>query len=179
MNTKEIELGVAHVLFALIGPSWVKNPDYIDTPKRVARFYKEMFSRGTERFTTFPEEYDEMIVLAHHTDYTLCPHHLLPVKLDISLAYIPKGMVLGLSKLARLVGHCLKAPTKQEELTHMLADELQEKTTPDVAVLIYGEHACMQIRGVKSSGHNITSVVRGAFREKPEVKAEFLSLVKR
>ena len=191
MNTKKIEKGIELVLEGLVGPDWQLDINYVETPQRVARFYKELFSRDGSELTTFPDEFDQMIVLAHHLDWALCPHHLLPVKLDISLAYIPNRHVLGLSKLARLVRACLNKPISQETLTDLIADRLNDNVTvresqmlsPNrpfgTAVLIYGEHACMQIRGVKTTAYTVTCTVRGAFREKPEVKEEFLALVRR
>jgi GTP cyclohydrolase I len=127
-----------------------------------------------------------MIILAHHVDWTLCPHHLLPVKLDVSIAYIPQGGVLGLSKLARLIQSNLSEPTLQEELTDDLADDLMSlKPTKDslppagAAVLIYGEHLCMRMRGPKSTGETITSAMRGVFKDHIQTREEFLSLVRR
>jgi len=183
MNTKKIEEGIELVLEGLVGPNWQTDIDFAKTPQRVARFYKELFSRDGKELTTFPNEFDQMIVLAHHVDWALCPHHLLPVKLDISLAYIPKGNVYGLSKLARLIRSCLSKPISQEALTNTLAfhlsSERSQLRTLGSAVLVYGEHACMQIRGVKTAGYTVTADVRGIFREKPEVKEEFLALVRR
>ena len=183
MNTKKIELGVTLVLDGLFEKwNWSADADFKDTPARVARFYEEFFSRDGKALTAFEEKYDQMIVLAHHTDWALCPHHLLPVKLDISLAYLPKGRVLGLSKLARLIRMCLNYPISQEEFTDKLAHMLSTSVKPfpyGSAVLVYGEHACMQIRGVKTTAFTITSDMRGIFRKKPEVKEEFLALVRR
>jgi len=183
LNTKKIEEGIELVLDGLHTElNWRADPEYKDTPKRVARFYEEFFTRDGKPLTAFPEKFDQMVVLAHHTDWALCPHHLLPVKLDISLAYIPRGRVLGLSKLARLIGMNLHHPVSQEELTDRLAQDLSNCVRPTPhgsAVLIYGEHACMQMRGVKTTGYSITSDVRGVFRSRPEVKEEFLALVRR
>lgn len=183
MNTKKIEEGIELVLEGLVGPEWQTDINYGKTPARVARFYQELFSRDGKELTTFPEKYNQMIVLAHHADWALCPHHLLPVRLDISVAYLPVGQVLGLSKLARLIRKCLNKPISQETLTDDIARELWN-VFPDSghagsAVLIYGEHACMQIRGVKTVAHTITCTVRGTFKDKPEVREEFLALVRR
>lgn len=180
MNTKLIEKGTALILEGLVGPEWQADANYQDTPSRVAAFYKEMFQTREYETTAFKEDQKQMVVLAHHIDYTMCPHHLLPVRLDISLAYLPNGSVLGLSKLVRLVKNHFEEPILQESLTDSIADELMRHPHPKphgAGVLIYGEHACMQVRGVKTSSHVVTSAMRGAFLDKPEVREEFLRLV--
>ena len=182
MNSAKIKKGTALILEGLVGPEWRDDPNYEETPNRVARFYAEMFQPRNYQTTVFPDDYKQMLVLAHHTEWTLCPHHLLPVELDISLAYIPAGGVLGVSKLARLVQNHFSEPVLQEALTESIADELMSKPRPaphGAAVLIYGAHDCMRIRGVKTHGCIVTSAVRGVFLEKPEVRAEFLSIVRR
>jgi GTP cyclohydrolase I len=188
MNETLIKKGVATLLSGLLGPEWKSDPNYEDTPRRVAKFYAEMFAEHDYNITTFPGDNKQMIVLSHYQAWTLCPHHLLPVELDVSLAYIPNGEVVGVSKLARLVMNHFTEPVLQEDLTDSIADELmtklktsgpKPKTPLGAAVLIYGRHDCMRIRGIKSANSCIiTSAMRGIFLEKPDVKEEFLSLVK-
>jgi len=181
LNKKKIGQGVEHILEGLLGKEWSADHNYEETPARVARFYEEFFRPRNYQLTTFPEKYDQMIIVAHHIDWTLCPHHLLPVRLDISLAYIPNGAVLGLSKLARLVQNHFTEPLLQEELTESIVNELMHKPNPTplgAACLIYGRHSCMNIRGPKSSGETITSSFRGVFTEKQSTKDEFLNLVR-
>jgi len=180
MNQRLIRKGTALILEGLIGKDWLQDPNYEGTPDRVARFYAEMFQARAFDVKTFPDDYKQMVVLAHHIEWTLCPHHLLPVRLDISVAYIPNGAVLGVSKLARLILNHFEEPVLQEELTDSLVDELMSKPKPEplgAAAVIYGVHDCMRIRGVKTDGYIGTSAVRGVFRDKPEVRAEFLSFV--
>lgn len=182
MNIAKIQRGTALILEGLLGPEWSQDPNYEDTPKRVARFYQEMFQLKRYTISVFPDNYKQMITLAHHIEWTLCPHHLLPVHLDISLAYIPSDAVIGVSKLARLIKNHFSEPILQEALTDSIADELMTRPKPPPlgsAVLVYGTHDCMRIRGVHSSGFIVTSAVRGVFLEKPEVRAEFLELVRR
>ena len=182
MDEKAINHGVTLILKGLLGPEWSSDPNYEDTPRRVTAFYKEMFSRHNYTITTFPGENQQMIILSHLIAWTLCPHHLLPVELDLSLAYIPNGQVVGVSKLARLVMNHFTEPTLQEDLTDSVADELMSKLVPapkGAAVLVYGRHDCMRIRGIKSNSTIITSAMRGVFLEKADVKEEFLSLVRR
>lgn len=181
MNDKEmIEQGAALILEGLIGPAWQMDRNYEDTPRRVANFYAEMFKPRSCQLTTFPEKHDQMIILRRHVEYTLCPHHLLPVRLDISCAYIPPEAVLGLSKLVRLIQTHLEEPILQEAITDSLADELMRIDPPPLgsAVLVYGEHACMQIRGARSTGDVVTSAMRGVFLSNPDTRNEFLSLVR-
>jgi len=181
LNQKKIEKGVEYILEGLLGKQWASDRNYEDTPARVARFYKEMFRERPCQLTTFVEEHNQMIMLLHHTDYTLCPHHLLPVKLDISCAYLPTKAVLGLSKLVRLIQTHFEEPILQEAFTDSLADELFKINPPPLgtAVLVYGDHACMQVRGTHTSGYVATSAMRGVFLENPGTREEFLSLARR
>jgi len=182
MNERAIKKGVAMILEGLLGPEWASDPNYEDTPRRVTEFYKEMFTGRNYTVATFPGNNKQMIVLAHYKAWTLCPHHLLPVELDVSLAYIPNGRVVGVSKLARLIMNHFSEPILQEDLTDSVADELMSRLQPaplGAAVLVYGVHDCMRIRGVKTGSTIITSALRGIFIEKPDVKAEFLDLVRR
>jgi len=181
MDERLISRGVTLILKGLLGPEWSSDPNYEDTPRRVTSFYKEMFSSHNYSIATFPGENKQMIVLAHLIAWTLCPHHLLPVELDISAAYIPDGQVVGVSKLARLVMNHFTEPILQEDLTDSVADELMNRLKPaplGAAVLIRGRHDCMRIRGVKTGAYILTSAMRGAFLEKPDVKTEFLDLVR-
>ena len=193
MNKTKIKKGTALILEGLIGPEWSEDDNYRDTPRRVADFYEEIFAPRGYEATTFPAKYRQMIILAHHQEWAMCPHHLLPFKLDISVAYIPSGeespRVLGLSKLVRLVQNHFEEPILQEDLTDSIADEVVRVLTwkkhnevdkpMGVGVLIEGEHTCMQARGVKTLGHVVTSAMRGVFLDKPEVREEFLSLIRR
>ncbi len=182
MDLKKIEEGTVRLLEGLIGPEWVNDSNYEDTPARVAKFYSEMFGNHEYKITMFKDKFEQMITIAHHTAWTLCPHHLLPVKFDISLSYIPNGMVMGLSKMVRLVMNHFSEPILQETLTDSIADELMRRPRPKplgAAVLIYGDHACMQIRGTRTTAHASTSAMRGVFLDKSEVRQEFLDLVMR
>lgn len=155
--------------------------NYIKTPHRVLDAYKEMFTRRTEFPPVFEEKYDEMVVMRHHTAWTLCPHHLLPVLLDISVGYVPNGGVVGLSKLARIAEMHLTGPILQETATNGIADDLINRISPPplgAGVVIEGEHLCMKMRGLRTSGKVTTSAMRGSLLNKPETRAEFLALVR-
>lgn len=190
MNKTKIQQGIRLVLEGLAGPEWKEDPNYKDTPRRVADFYEEMFSQQSYEPTTFPAKYRQMIVLAHHKQWAMCPHHLLPFELDISVAYIPAGNgeseVLGLSKLVRLIQNHFEEPILQEDLTDSVADEVLRVLTKNpvsapqgVGVLIEGAHTCMQARGVKTAAYVVTEALRGVFLKKPEVRLEFFELIRR
>ena len=118
----------------------------------------------------------EMVVCAGVPVFSLCEHHLLPFKCEISMAYIASEHVLGLSKFARIAHKYSHRLQVQERLVHQIADEITAITDArDVAVLARGEHLCMQMRGIKSDGLMSTSVMRGLFRS-TDAREEFLTL---
>lgn len=150
------------------------------TPNRFARWWKEFIDYdpgGIE--TTFAFESfrtDQIVVCAGVPVFSLCEHHLLPFKCEISMAYIASEHVLGLSKFARIAQKYSHRLQVQERLVHQIADEITAITDArDVAVLARGEHLCMQMRGIKSDGLMSTSVMRGLFRS-TDAREEFLTL---
>lgn len=156
----------------------------LDTPKRVAKMYQEMFSglhqdpaRHLE--VTFPESYDEMVLVRDITFTSMCEHHLLPFSGVAHVAYLPKGRVTGLSKLARVVEEVSRRPQVQERMTQTIADMIEERLGCDgVAVVVEAEHSCMTIRGIRKPGsRTITSALRGHFRTDPASRAEVMSLI--
>ena len=128
---------------------------------------------------TFPAKYTEMVISKHNVAFGVCPHHLLPVVYNISLAYIPVEKVLGLSKLTRLARMIARGPRLQEDLTHELADILhQQLQSHGSAVYIEGLHMCMAARGVGAhEARLVTSGVRGVFLEQLATRDEFIKLV--
>ncbi len=157
----------------------------IDTPKRVARMYEEIFS-GLHRDPKedlsifFNEEHDEMVIVKDIPVYSMCEHHLLPFFGKAHVVYIPKdGRITGISKLARVVDSFAKRPQLQERLTSQVADTLMEALDPlGVLVVIEANHMCMTMRGVRKPGSaTVTSAVRGIFRRNKATRAEALSLV--
>ena len=128
---------------------------------------------------TFPAKYTEMVISKHNIAFGVCPHHLLPVVYNVSLAYIPVEKVLGLSKLTRLARMIARGPRLQEDLTHELADILhQQLQSHGSAVYIEGLHMCMAARGVGAhEARLVTSGVRGVFLEQPATRDEFMKLV--
>ncbi len=173
-----VKTGVAMILQGL-GVD-IHDQNFKDTPKRVLQAYQEWFGNTHDQYPTFEEKHDELILLRDHKEIAICPHHLLPVKLSCTVAYIPRTHVLGLSKLARIIRGCLQGPKLQETLTDEVADFLYDniKNCQGSACIIEGQHDCMQSRGVRTNGTIITSAMRGAFRENATARAELLALCK-
>lgn len=155
-----------------------------DTPARVARMYDEVFEgmRYTnqelaEQFGRCFEEASssEMVLVKNIDVFSYCEHHLaLMYNMKVSVAYLPKGKVIGLSKIARIADMVGKRLQLQERITTDIAEILQMVLgTEDVLVHVEGEHSCMTARGIKKPGTvTTTTVVRGAFRENPALRAE-------
>jgi GTP cyclohydrolase IA len=164
-----------------------ENPDregLLDTPKRVAKSYKEIFG-GYEQnvddiLTTFENEgYDEMVTLRDIEFYSTCEHHMLPFMGTAHISYIPSEKIVGLSKLARVLDVYSKRLQVQERLTTQVADILLEKLNPKgVAVMLEAKHFCMLCRGArKQNSKMVTTSLKGVYN-KPEVRAEFLNSIK-
>ncbi len=184
MDKERIEAAVREILLA-VG----EDPDregLVETPARVARMYEEIFSGLTEdpkkhlKFFDEPDN-DAMVVVRDIPLYSMCEHHLLPFMGKAHIAYIPAdGKVIGLSKLARIVGAFARRPQLQERLTAQIADFLYEELSPQgVAVVIEAEHLCMNMRGARASGSQTrTSALRGTMRSDARTRAEVMSLLK-
>jgi GTP cyclohydrolase IA len=154
------------------------------TPERVQKSM-EFLTRGYRidpreilRGALFEVEYDEMVIVKDVEVFSLCEHHMLPFFGRVHVAYLPKGKVVGLSKIARLVDVFARRLQVQERLTRQIADAIQEAIEPQgVGVVIEARHLCMMMRGVeKQHSSTVTSAMLGAFREH-ETRDEFLSLV--
>lgn len=160
----------------------LESSDLKDTPKRVAKFYKEFFYYQDDNIgTVFPaaSTVDQMVVVKDIPFYSLCAHHLMVFSGTISVGYMATDQIIGLSKIPRIVRKCASKPQSQEQLVEDIADLLSEKVSNNgIAVYARGVHTCMVMRGVKSNGEMMTSVLRGQFREDPNIRAEFFSLVK-
>jgi GTP cyclohydrolase I len=161
-------------------------PGLADTPRRVARMYREMFAGlhhdpARHLKVTFPESYDEMVLVRDISFTSMCEHHLLPFSGVAHVAYIPNGHVTGLSKLARVVEEVSRRPQVQERMTHEVANLIErELKAPGVAVVVEAEHSCMAIRGIRKPGsRTVTSALRGQFKKDPSSRAEVMSLIHR
>jgi len=157
----------------------------IKTPSRTSRALKFMthgYDLSVEEVVKdaiFDVEYDEMVLVKDIEFYSLCEHHILPFFGKCHVAYIPVNRVIGLSKIPRIVDMFSRRLQVQERLTTQIADALQEILNPlGVAVVMEAQHLCMMIRGVqKQNAKAITSSLLGVFRDKPETRAEFMSLL--
>ena len=157
-----------------------------ETPARLARAYEEYF-RGYDEDPeailkkTFEEieGYDEMIVLRGIRFESHCEHHMAPIIGHAWVAYIPRGRVVGISKLARVVNAYAKRLQIQEKMTAQIANTIQQVLEPEgVAVVLKAEHQCMTTRGVHKPGTDlVTSRMLGVFRDNPITRQEFLAIV--
>jgi GTP cyclohydrolase I len=131
------------------------------------------------RGAMFDVDYDEMVIVKDIEMFSLCEHHMLPFFGKVHVAYIPKGKVIGLSKMPRIVDVFARRLQVQERMTRQIADTIQEAINPQgVGVVIEAQHLCMMMRGVeKQRSSTVTSAMVGCFRQK-ETRAEFLSLVR-
>ena len=131
------------------------------------------------RDALFEVDYDEMVIVKDVEMFSLCEHHMLPFFGKVHVAYIPKGRVVGLSKIARLVEVFARRLQVQERLTRQIADAIEKAISPQgVGVVIEARHLCMMMRGIeKQNSSTVTSAMLGCFRQK-ETRAEFLSLAR-
>jgi GTP cyclohydrolase I len=131
------------------------------------------------RAALFDVDYDEMVIVKDVEMFSLCEHHMLPFFGKVHVAYIPKGKVVGLSKIARLVEVFSRRLQVQERMTRQIADAIQDAIAPQgVGVVIEARHLCMMMRGIeKQNSSTVTSAMIGCFRQK-ETRSEFLSLVR-
>ena len=129
----------------------------------------------------FDQDYDEMVVVKDIPFYSLCEHHMLPFFGSCHVGYLPKGRVVGLSKIPRLVGAFAHRLQLQERMTKEIAEALNDSVAPKgVGVVVEARHLCMEMRGVqKPGGQLITSCMLGTFRKDARTRAEFLELVRR
>jgi len=150
------------------------------TPGRMARAYAELFTTPEFDLTTFPndEGYDELVLARSIPLRSVCEHHLLPFVGVAHVGYLPRERILGLSKLARVVGHFAARPQVQERLTKQVAGWLQDNLDPaGVGVVIEAEHTCMTVRGVRAAGSTtVTSALLGTLREDARSRQEFFAL---
>ncbi|WP_051476725.1 GTP cyclohydrolase I FolE [Arthrobacter sp. Br18] len=183
VDLPRIQRAVREILIA-IG----EDPDrdgLLDTPKRVARAYAEMFAglhQNAEEIlsTSFDLNHQELVLVKDIPFYSTCEHHLVPFHGTAHVGYIPSadGRVTGLSKLARLVEVFARRPQVQERLTTQIVDAIMTHLQPEGAIVVIEcEHMCMSMRGIRKPGaKTVTSAVRGQIRE-TATRAEAMSLI--
>ena len=182
INQEKIAAGVRMIIEA-IGD----DPDregLKDTAGRVARMYGEFFQGLHEDprsylQVVFDEQHDEMVLVKDVPFHSMCEHHLLPFHGRVHAAYIPRGRVVGLSKIARVIEVFARRPQVQERMTAQIADlMIDELDAHGVGVVVEASHTCMTMRGVKKPGSlMVTSAMRGSFKTDQATRSEFMSLV--
>lgn len=184
VNLSQLE-GAVRLILEAIG----ENPNregLLDTPKRVAKMYEEVFSGLADDpkqyfETIFSEDHEELVLVKDIPFYSMCEHHLVPFFGKAHVAYLPQnGRVTGLSKLARAVEAVAKRPQLQERITSTIANAIMETLEPHgVMVVVEAEHMCMTMRGVKKPGaKTVTTAARGMFQKDPIARSEVLTLIK-
>lgn len=184
IDRERIAAGVREILIG-IGED-VSRDGLLDTPRRVADMYVELFDGieadpGSHLRTTFEAGHDEMVMVRDIPFTSLCEHHLVPFIGHAHVAYLPgvDGRITGLSKLARLVEGYARRLQVQERMTTQIVDALERELEPRGSiVVIEAEHFCMSMRGVKKAGATtVTSAVRGTFQSDPTTRAEALNFI--
>lgn len=186
-NISIIEESIKNILEALGDDP--NRPGLVETPHRVAKMYDEIYEgmryTNDEIAEMFNKCFDEpeandLVCMTNIDTFSNCEHHLaLMYNMKVSVAYIPEGKVIGLSKIARVVDMCSKRLQLQERLAEDIADVLEKiLNTHNVFVYIEGEHSCMTARGIKKPGTvTKSSVAHGLFYDNPSLRSEVLSLI--
>jgi GTP cyclohydrolase I len=159
----------------------------LDTPARVAKAYRELFS-GYDLAAedvlgrTFEEVagYDDMVLVKDIPFFSLCEHHMVPIIGKAHVAYLPNGRVLGLSKIARVVEIYGRRLQTQETMTAQIAKAIDETLNPrGVAVMIEAEHMCMAMRGIQKQGSTtLTTTFTGTFKTEPAEQVRFMTMIR-
>jgi GTP cyclohydrolase I len=171
---------IAEQLLTVIG----EDPDRSGlrgTPGRFAKHWQEFieYDAGTIDTTFDTVTVDQMVVVSGIRVWSLCEHHLLPFWCDIAVGYITRDRVIGLSKIPRICHRYAHRLQLQERLVDDIATELCRVTnSPDIGVVAKGVHTCMSMRGIKSDGSMVSSVMRGQFKDDHDTRMEFLELAK-
>lgn len=162
-----------------------KREGLVRTPERVARAYQEILGGYQTdpvklvNSALFTVDYDEMVIVKDIEFYSLCEHHMLPFFGKAHVAYVPKGKVIGLSKIPRIVDMFAHRLQVQERMTQQIAEFIQDVINPwGVGVVIEGQHLCMMMRGIKKEQAKMTtSAMLGGFRKRLETRMEFLNRI--
>lgn len=193
MTTKKTEISLSqaslkdlmHEVLVRLGEDPMRD-GLLRTPERAEKalqFLTKGHSEDPEKIlrdALFDVTYDQMVIVKDIEMFSLCEHHMLPFVGKVHIAYLPKGKVIGLSKMARLVDVFARRLQVQERLTTQIAETIQSAIHPlGVGVVVEARHLCMMMRGVeKQHSSAITSAMLGAFRDEQETREEFLSLIR-
>ncbi|HEV3382563.1 MAG TPA: GTP cyclohydrolase I [Trebonia sp.] len=152
-----------------------------DTPERFARWWREFVDYDPGAISKLFETTtrNQMVTVSDIEVWSLCEHHLLPFRCSITISYRPAGMLLGLSKFARIAHrHAHRLQVQERLVSDIAADVCAITGSPDVAVLARGEHLCMTMRGIKTSAHMTSTAYLGAFDSDAELRAELFALTR-
>ncbi len=183
MDQKKIE-EIVNELLLQMGED-PKREGLLKTPERVAASYEFLTSgyhtdiKDVLNDAIFTEKYDEMVIVKNIDFYSMCEHHMLPFYGKVHVAYIPKGKIIGLSKIPRIVDVFARRLQVQERMTQQIADTIAEYIQPEgVAVVSEAFHMCMMMRGVEKQNSSATaSAMHGVFKEDSRTRNEFISLI--
>ena len=184
MNKDRVKAAI-EILLAEIGED-AERDGLVRTPERVAKsldFLTSGYSQDIDEVLNdalFSVDYSEMVIVKDIDFYSLCEHHLLPFFGKCHIAYLPRGRVVGLSKISRLVDVFSRRLQIQERLTNQIAQVIEDTLQPlGVGVVAEATHLCMSMRGVeKQNSFALTSAMLGAFRDDARTRMEFLDLLK-
>jgi GTP cyclohydrolase I len=174
---KKIEEGVSLVLQGL-GVD-ITDHNFKGTPRRVAKVYREMFDPPKTEWPVFDEKFTDMVMFRGFVFHTMCPHHMLPVELTSTVAYIPDGKVIGASKLGRIHLEANRYPMTQERLTFEVLhkiNELTAQTASGAAIIMRGAHGCFRIRGLHTQADMLTIRFAGCFEADELLQQRFLNM---
>lgn len=184
-HKQAVRLGIIYDLIEDVIEQDPEREGLAETPARVVKAWKHWCSgyhvdigKLLKTFEDGAENYDEMVLVKDIPIYSKCEHHLADIFGTATIAYIPNGRVVGLSKLSRVADAFARRLQVQERLTTQIADALNEHLEPKaVGVIIKARHMCMESRGICQQGHHtVTSALRGVFKTDPTARAEFLHL---
>lgn len=182
-DPKTVERHVYNLLEVLLGVDFIDdNPHLKETPERVAKSLIELTTPQDFNFTVFTnKDINQLVAVTDIPFFTLCAHHLLPFYGKVHIGYVPDKQMAGLSKFARTVQKFMRGLNIQEEMTQDMLNFIDEHLDPlGAIVVVEGEHLCMEMRGVHSSGKTTTSAISGVFKDpKRGARSEFLDLIGR
>lgn len=184
MKQTEIEQAMLSLLIAMGEDP--KREGLLETPKRVAKMYAEIYSgmqadpRAHLEVFFEADKHEEVVIVKDIPFYSTCEHHFVPFFGHAHIAYLPDKKLTGLSKLARVVDTISRRPQLQERISSQIADAIESVLTPKgIYVVIEAEHLCMSMRGIKKPGaKTITTVARGVYKHDNQLRAELLQLMK-
>ena len=181
-DTQDPAIEEATSLLKHLFPNVDWDSEHMDrTPQRFVNMLEDLTTREPFEFTTFPSDSNNMVICKDITFHSLCAHHIVPYMGVAHVAYIPEDVIVGLSKIPRLVRYMAADLTVQEELTTAIADRLEAELNPvGVAVVMEAEHMCATLRGVRAAGMTtVTSSMQGAFADHDRLaRAEFLQFIR-